>query len=499
MKSKKTILMAAGIICIILFIIGFFSFALYQRYVFSERYNKAVELIDKKEYDEAIELLNTLKDYKNGAELLEESKNEKEYVKAVELLENKEYSDAIKIFENIRSYRDSVDKINESKYKLALDYYDKGEYTYAKKIFTELDDYLDCKVYLAKIEVKSIEQARDTIYKEAIYQFEKENFEEAMKLFEDIIDYKDSKSIIEECKIQLQRRRANNFISAGIRSSVAIKSDGTVVAVGDNSEEQCEVQDWNNMISIDTYGCLTIGLKEDGQVEVAGKCDGRYISNIDTWQKIVDIAAGERFVIGLKADGTVIADGHGDDGQLRVEEWENVKSIDAGWRFSVALTENKQLLFAGFDNGQEEQFKEAQNKWENVVNIAAGGGGKGVKCRGKGHTVGLNSDGTVVAIGDNTYGQCDVSGWRNIVKVVAGDWYTVGLQADGEIVITGENFPGSRYIDETALKDCTNIVDIAAGFGQTLCLKDDGTIIAFGFDDNSKCSGTQEWSGLMLP
>jgi len=25
--------------------------------------------------------------------------------------------------------------------------------------------------------------------------------------------------------------------------------------------------------------------------------------------------------------------------------------------------------------------------------------------------VGLKSDGTVVAVGDNTYGQCDVSGW----------------------------------------------------------------------------------------
>ena len=30
------------------------------------------------------------------------------------------------------------------------------------------------------------------------------------------------------------------------------------------------------------------------------------------------------------------------------------------------------------------------------------------------HTVGLKSDGTVVAVGDNEYGQCDVSGWRGI-------------------------------------------------------------------------------------
>lgn len=30
------------------------------------------------------------------------------------------------------------------------------------------------------------------------------------------------------------------------------------------------------------------------------------------------------------------------------------------------------------------------------------------------HTVGLKSDGTVVATGWNEYGQCDVSGWTDI-------------------------------------------------------------------------------------
>ena len=30
------------------------------------------------------------------------------------------------------------------------------------------------------------------------------------------------------------------------------------------------------------------------------------------------------------------------------------------------------------------------------------------------HTVGLKSDGTLTAVGDSKYGQCDVSGWRGI-------------------------------------------------------------------------------------
>ncbi len=30
------------------------------------------------------------------------------------------------------------------------------------------------------------------------------------------------------------------------------------------------------------------------------------------------------------------------------------------------------------------------------------------------HTVGLKSDGTVTAVGDNKYGQCELSGWCGI-------------------------------------------------------------------------------------
>ena len=38
---------------------------------------------------------------------------------------------------------------------------------------------------------------------------------------------------------------------------------------------------------------------------------------------------------------------------------------------------------------------------------------------GASHTVGLKSDGTVVAVGDNEAGQCDVSGWSGIQQVSA--------------------------------------------------------------------------------
>ena len=58
------------------------------------------------------------------------------------------------------------------------------------------------------------------------------------------------------------------------------------------------------------------------------------------------------------------------------------------------------------------------------------------------HTVGLKSDGTVVAVGDNYYGQCDVSDGKDIVAVVSGGWSTVGLKSDGTVVAVGNNDKG---------------------------------------------------------
>jgi len=59
------------------------------------------------------------------------------------------------------------------------------------------------------------------------------------------------------------------------------------------------------------------------------------------------------------------------------------------------------------------------------------------------HTVGLKSDGTVVAVGFNDYGQLDVGSWTGITRVAAGvAAHTVGLKSDGTVVAVGNNGNG---------------------------------------------------------
>ena len=71
------------------------------------------------------------------------------------------------------------------------------------------------------------------------------------------------------------------------------------------------------------------------------------------------------------------------------------------------------------------------------------------------HTVGLKSDGTVVATkytGDKYYdGQCDVQDWTDIVAVYTGSDRTVGLKSDGTVVAVGKNNGGQCNVGKWRL------------------------------------------------
>jgi alpha-tubulin suppressor-like RCC1 family protein len=58
------------------------------------------------------------------------------------------------------------------------------------------------------------------------------------------------------------------------------------------------------------------------------------------------------------------------------------------------------------------------------------------------HTLGVRSDDTVVATGNNNDNQCFVGLWTDIVQVVAGSSHTVGLKNCGTVVAVGSNGEG---------------------------------------------------------
>ena len=119
--------------------------------------------------------------------------------------------------------------------------------------------------------------------------------------------------------------------------------------------------------------------------------------------------------------------------------------------------------------------------WTDIVAISAGGY----------HTVGLKADGTVVAVGHNASAQCNVSGWTDIVAISAGGYHTVGLKADGTVVAVGNN-GGARC----NVSGWTDIVAISAGGYHTVGLKADGTVVATGKNEDGQCN-VSDWTNIV--
>ena len=89
------------------------------------------------------------------------------------------------------------------------------------------------------------------------------------------------------------------------------------------------------------------------------------------------------------------------------------------------------------------------------------------------HAVAVRADGTVVAKGRNDQGQCNVSGWKNVVAVACDADGTVGVTASGRVLYTGDNYHKQA--------DCTawyGIKAVAMGNNCVFGLKQDGTVVA---------------------
>ncbi len=112
------------------------------------------------------------------------------------------------------------------------------------------------------------------------------------------------------------------------------------------------------------------------------------------------------------------------------------------------------------------------------------------------HIVGLRYDGTVVAAGNNSTGQCDTELWSDIIDVVAGEGFTVGLKSDGKVVIamyddrsyirktTDENTIVREEYEKTKnfedIHTWDNIIKISADLNHIVGLTENGKVVAVG-------------------
>ena len=251
---------------------------------------------------------------------------------------------------------------------------------------------------------------------------------------------------------------------------------GQIVAWGatDHSGQTYVPPDLSNVIAIAAGEFFSMALQSDGTVVAWG--DG--VTDLPPeLTNVATIAAGSFSVFGqpdshalaLKADGTVIAWGGDQHGETDVPiDLTNAVAIACGGYHNLALRADGTVVAwgagmtdsGGYDFGQSIVPADLTH----AVAIAAGGY----------HSLALKADGSVLAWGTDFDGQTNVpTDLTNGVAIAAGFYYSLGLKTDGRVVAWGDNF---SYVPA----DLINVVAIAAGDYHNLALRADGTVVAWG-------------------
>ena len=220
-------------------------------------------------------------------------------------------------------------------------------------------------------------------------------------------------------------------ISAGYRHTVGLQSNGRVVAVGWDNHDQCNVGDWRNIIAVSAGSFHTVGLQSDGTVVSVGN-NQHGQCNIGNWRDIAEIQAGYMHTVGLRRDGTVIATGMNNVGQCNVENWRDIVSVSAGSFHTVGLKRDGTVVTVGSNSNGQRNTED----WRDVIAISASAGFD--------HTAALRVDGTVITVGQ---GQHNVEDWRGIISISTGAGHIVGLKEDGTVIAVGRNSEGQCNVD----------------------------------------------------
>ena len=236
-----------------------------------------------------------------------------EYSKAEKLLASGDYDGAIAAFEALGDYKDSADLRNESVYEKATALLASGDYDGAIAAFEALGDYKDSSAML-------VGSANAKEYAQAEKLLAQGQTAEAAVAFAKIAEYEDARERSFELWDTIAARET---LAAGWLHTVGLKADGTAVAVGRNWNGQCDVSGWTDIVAVAAGSDHTVGLKADGTVVAVGDNeDGQ--CDVSGWRDIVAVAAGSLHTVGLKSDGTVVAVGRNDDGQCDVSGWRNI-------------------------------------------------------------------------------------------------------------------------------------------------------------------------------
>ncbi len=344
---------------------------------------------------------------------------------------------------------------------------------------------------------------------------------------------------IKDIPTQINGENGWTKIVAGDTHSLALKSDGTVWAWGSNESgklgigydsttiiktKPVQVLGLNNVTSIAAGRAHNLALKSDGTVwawgdNAYGQCGkesqyGGYttLTQVNGITNVIKIEAGAYYSLALKSNGTVWAWGNNSRGQLGDDTIDNrstpvqvrilnsVVDIGGGQDHSLALRSDGTVWTWG-DNWSGELGDDTCNKrttpaqvkeLTGVIDIAAG----------KDYSLAVKSGGTLWAWGLNNAGQLgdgtcknriipvQVKGINEVSRIVAGEKHSLACKTNGTVWAWGNNERGQlgdgTNINTTTpvqVKELIDAIDIAVGKEHSLAVKPNEAVCTWGNND----------------
>ncbi len=267
-----------------------------------------------------------------------------------------------------------------------------------------------------------------------------------------------------------------------------------VVAWGDGSGGQCRVPtNLYDAVAVAGGDYHSVALRHDGSLIAWGFDDARQLDGPTNAQRFVAVAAGAAHNLAITEDGSVVGWGANEAGQAAVPAGVSLAlSVAAGDSHSLALLASGGVVAWG-DN----------TRGQTNLPAALGPGGYWIYtgwqwiwlpvgppppvraiAAGRNHNLALLSDRTIVAWGDNSFGQASPpTDLADVVAITAGYLHSAALRSNGTVVAWGDSTFGQTNVPP----GLSNVVAIAAGDFYTLALLSNGNVIGWGDDTFGQC------------